>query len=99
MTRKFKSISSFSATAVLAATLVGGFAGNAMAAGAVEPAQEQAVERVPTRAQHKMANQFHRRQVLAGQAEFARLEIAPEAGEAPKRRVFVKSGNRFHPAN
>jgi hypothetical protein len=45
-----------------------------------------------------MANQFHRRQVLDGRAEFARLEIAPEAFDT-SRRVYVKSGNRFHPAN
>lgn len=99
MTKQFKPISSFSVSAALIAALAGGFASNVMANEGVTAAQEQTSQRVATRAQHKMANQFHRRQVLEGQAEFARLEIAPETGEGPKRRVFVKSGNRFHPAN
>jgi hypothetical protein len=96
MSNKIKT--SFSVTTVLVAALVGGFASSAAAGSGATPAQEQVMERVPTRAQHKMANQFHRRQVLDGHAEFARLEIAPEAVDVP-RRVYVKSGNRFHPAN
>lgn len=99
MSKHSKAISSFSATATLAVALAGGYVGTAVAEGGVTPAQDQAMERVATRAKHKMANQFHRRQLLDGHAEFARLEVAPDAGEAPQRRVYVKSGNRFHPAN
>lgn len=99
MSKHFKSVSSFTMTAALVTALTGGIATSAVAAEGVTPAQDQAMERVATRAKHKMANQFHRRQVLDGQAQFARLEIAPEAGEGPRRRVYVKSGNRFHPAN
>jgi hypothetical protein len=100
MSKHFKRVSSITMTAALVTALTGGIATSAMAADGVTPAQDQAMERVATRAKHKMANQFHRRQVLDGQAaEFARLEIAPEAGEGPGRRVYVKSGNRFHPAN
>ncbi len=96
MSNKIKT--SFSVTTVLVAALAGGFASSAAAESGVTAAQEQVMERVATRAQHKMANPFHRRQVLDGHAEFARLEIAPEAVEAP-RRTYMKSGNRFHPAN
>jgi hypothetical protein len=87
---------SFSVTTVLVAVLASGFATAAESGAAA--AQDQAMERVATRASHKMANQFHRRQVLDGRAEFARLEIAPEMADTP-RRIYVKRGNRFHPAN
>lgn len=96
MSKKIKT--SFSVTMVLVAALAGGFTTTAAAESGVSAAQDQAMERVATRASHKMANQFHRRQVLDGHAEFARLEIAPEAADTP-RRIYVKSGNRFHPAN
>ena len=96
MSNKIKT--SFSVTTVLVAALAGGFASSAAAESGVTASKEQVMERVPTRAQHKTANQFHRRQVLDGHAEFARLEIAPEAVDT-SRRVYVKSGNRFHPAN
>lgn len=96
MSRKIRT--SFSMTTVLVATFAGGFASSAAAGSGVTVAEAPAMARVATRASHRMANQFHRRQALDGRAEFARLEIAPEAVDAP-RRIYVKSGNRFHPAS
>ncbi len=85
-------------SAFVLAGLMAGASSAAMAADGVSATQDQGMERA-TKAPHKVANQFHRRQVINETAEFARLEIAPEGAAETRRRPNNKMGNRFHKAN
>lgn len=95
---KFLRVSGLNIAAVAIVGLMSGVSSTVLAYEGASAAQDMASERV-TKAPHKVANQFHRRQVIKETAEFARLEIAPEGAAANPSRGPLKSGNRFHRAN
>jgi hypothetical protein len=95
---KFLKVSGLNIAAVAIVGLMSGVSSTALANEGASAAQDMASERV-TRAPHKVANQFHRRHVIKETAEFARLEIAPEAAAGNQNRGPLKSGNRFHRPN
>ncbi|MBM4228591.1 MAG: hypothetical protein FJ164_12730 [Gammaproteobacteria bacterium] len=79
--------------AALAAIALGFGSQTIAADGTVTAEQEQAMQQA-TRAPHKVANRYHNRYGAEEKAQFARVEIAPDAATGPTRRPH-KGGNQF----
>jgi len=79
--------------AALAAIALGFGSQTIAADGTVSAEQEQAMQQA-TRAPHKIANRYHNRYGAEEEAQFARVEIVPDADTGPVRRPH-KGGNQF----
>ena len=62
----------------------------------VSTATYQAAEPMVTRAPYKAHNPLHRRLVISGGAEFARVEAAPDSVDKRPHRSRWKAPNPFH---
>lgn len=80
-------------SAALAAVAIG-FGSQSIAADAGVTAEQDKAMQQATRAPHKVANRYHNRYPAEEKAQFARVEIAPDAATGPVRRPH-KGGNQF----